>query len=87
MTREQYLELRNNNQLDYNLFYDYYLNECKNFEVEPLVKSLEEFIPLFSHFMNTFIGVNVNKIFQYFDNKFEVNKLINIKTQEIIKYV
>lgn len=86
MTREQYLEMRNNNELNLDLFYDYYLNECKNFEVEPLIKSLEEFIPLFSHFMNTF-SVNVNKVLTYFDNKFEINKLINTKENKIIRYV
>lgn len=82
MTREQYLKLRNSNQLDYSLFYDYYIIHCK----EPLVKSLEEFAPLLIQFMQNF-GININLVMDYFDNKFEINKLINIKTQEVIRYV
>jgi len=78
MNREEYIKQRNNNAFNFQLFYDYYKLNCK----EPLVKSLDDFMVYFGLYFN----INQESILAYFDNKFTVIKVINIKTQQIIRY-
>ena len=83
MTKEKYIELRNTNELSFEILWDYY---CINIEENKrLVKTIEEFIPLFQIFMQQGF-LNFEKIFQYYDNKFNITKIINIKDSKIIRY-
>ena len=65
MTREQYLQHRNNNQMSYELFWEYYQNNCDN----PLITDFQTFIQTFSYFNNIFPVLKYDNIFEYYDNK------------------
>jgi len=82
MTREQYIELRNSGNIDFELFYEYYTTHCK----EPIIKTIEEFIQAFIQWLNTLINPTFDKVFQYYDNKFNVIKIIDVKLNKIIRY-
>jgi len=93
MNKEEYLKLRNNNELNYELFYEYYQIHCK----QPLVTNLDQFIQVFTVYFDFIKNWN-NPIMQcpysfdnqlivdYFDNKFNVMKIMDLKTNQIIRY-
>lgn len=83
MTKEQYLQHRNNNQISYELFWEYYQNNCDN----PLITDFQTFIQAFSYFNNIFPVLKYDNIFEYYDNKFNVTKIIDTKNSKIIGYV
>ena len=82
MNREEYIELRNLGNIDFELFYEYYTTHC----TEPIIKTIEEFIPVFIQWLNRLINPTFNKVFEYYDNKFNVIKIIDVKLNKIIKY-
>ena len=82
MTREQYLQHRNNNQMIYELFWEYYQNNCDN----PLITDFQTFIQAFSHFNTIFPVLQYEKVFRHYDNKFNVMKIMDLKTNQIIRY-
>jgi hypothetical protein len=82
MNREQYIELRNSGNIDFELFYEYYITHCK----EPIIKTIEEFIQAFIQWLNTLINPTFDKVFQYYDNKFNVIKILDVKLNKIIRY-
>jgi hypothetical protein len=81
MNKEKYLQIRNNNTIDFELLYDYYTIHCD----KPLIKTLKEFKEAFSLFIQLF-QINIDKIFEYYDNKFNVTKIIDVKLNKIIRY-
>jgi spore coat polysaccharide biosynthesis protein SpsF (cytidylyltransferase family) len=83
ITREQYLQHRNNNQMSYELFWEYYQNNCDN----PLITDFQTFIQAFSYFNNIFPVLKYDNIFEYYDNKFNITKIIYTKNSKIIGYV
>jgi len=83
MNREQYIELRNSGNIDFELFYEYYKIHAKN----PLCSNQEEFNQMFQMFIEVFPGINVDKVFEHFDKEFNVTKVINIKDSKIVKYI
>jgi hypothetical protein len=82
MIREEYIKIRNSNSIDFELFYDYYTTHCK----EPIIKTIEEFIPTFIQWLNTLINPMFTEVFEYYDAKFNITRIINLKTNQIIKY-
>ena len=81
MTREKYIEIRNTNSIDFELFYEYYTTYC----TEPLIKTLEEFIPAFIQYLNNLLNPQFTRVFEYYDAKFNVTKII--QNNQVIKFI
>lgn len=83
MEREDYLILRKNNQINLEFTYEYYniMNRDENKKY-----SIEEFAQLFQAYVNM-LGINLVKIYEYFDAKFFITRVINNKTGEIIMFL
>jgi hypothetical protein len=81
MNREEYIELRNLGNIDFELFYEYYTTHC----TEPIIKTIEEFIQAFIQWLNRLINPTFDKVFEYYDNKFNVTKVI--QNNQIIKFI
>jgi len=82
MSKEEYILLREQEEIPVSLFFDYYLEVCK----DPKVKTLEEFEKVFPEFMGVFgnqsiishVGIKTitfegvaNRVYDYFNKKFE----------------
>lgn len=83
MTKEEYLTYRKNN-VYYQLFWQYYKEKCDKI----LIHSYDDFVILFSHFLQT-MPVNFYSVIEYFDKKYGITTtyIIDIKTNKTIGYV
>lgn len=68
--REHYLNLRNTNQLDINLLYEFYINSEYSNPKFPF----EVFTNLFQMWM-MHVGSNLEKFFQFYDMKYNIMKI------------
>ncbi len=82
MNRKQYLLMRNNNSIE--VFYEYY-KEFWNKEKHIFMLNAEEFF----RFINMWPGAQeaYEKVLTHYDIKFTVQKVENLKTGQIIKYM
>lgn len=78
MTREQYINERNKNSLI--PIYDFYLENNKS----PEVLNIHEFFHFFSMWEHA--QEVVDNLFKYLDVKFEVSKVQDVLTKQIIKF-
>jgi hypothetical protein len=82
MTKEQYLQQRNSGEMSYELFWEYYREHCET----PLVKTFQEFVQAFNQFHSIFPVLQYESVFRYYDNKFNVTKITDIKNSKTIRY-
>jgi hypothetical protein len=83
MNKETYIHMRQQNQLTHELLFDYYLEQCKEMNITPLVKDLNMFIQTFQYYFMMF-SPNVDPILKEYDSKFGIN-LLKDKEGNIIK--
>jgi len=87
MTREQYLIIRESGQITheqiYELAWEYY-EKTNPWEEIKKYKTKEEFLPAFIEVMQL-ANVNFSVIFNFFDIEFGLTKIIDLKTNNIIK--
>lgn len=81
MTKQEYLILRNNNQLSIPLAFDYYKQITEDQTLD---------IHTFTNWFTTFVAIykpNFSDLYNYYDQKFEVTRIINVSKSIIIKYI
>lgn len=76
MNKDDYIEVRNTNHIDINLFYKYYCNNTQNKQPIPF--------ELFSQTFTMFIRMNSEQVFKYLDSVFDINMLYD-KTGNLIR--
>ena len=100
MTKEEYIKLRNTNSITLNLLYDYYLNHVEDKKVNSIEEFAmvwniiaKDNVIIFNKYdeesqfyHQQIIPIDYNKILEYYDNKFNITKIINIKDSKIIRY-
>lgn len=84
MNREEYLVMLNNRELNISCFHDYYTI----FNIKENMKfSLEQFLPLFQTYINMIgIGNIVQKVRQYYEQKFNIIIVLDKNEKEIYYY-
>jgi hypothetical protein len=83
MTREEYINCRNENQLRYELFWEYYCTFCE----KPLITDFQKFVQSFTYFNSVNQLMNYKKVLEYYDNLFEVVLVIEVESLKIIKFI
>jgi hypothetical protein len=83
MNKEQYIQCRKTNNIPIELFWEFYL--YKTTPENRLVKDIRLFNQAFQMF-HRMVQLNLDEMFQYFDNKFEINILQNKHNQTIKIY-
>lgn len=81
MNRENYINYRKNNNLPIDLLWEYYNNETT--PENRLIHNIHSFNQAFQMYQHMF-GLDLSKMFSYYDKKFNVN-ILNNKKGEIIK--
>ena len=83
MTKEEYLNYRKNKAY-YQIFWEYYKEKCD----KPLIHSYDDFVLLFTHFLQS-IPVNIYNVIEYFDEKYDITTtyIIDTKENKTIGYV
>jgi len=84
MNKEKYLQIRNSNQFPIDLLWDYYCEKVE--EKDRKVKTFEEFIPLYLDYAKIAGFYAIELAQEYYDNKFNVIKIIDVKLNKIIRY-
>jgi hypothetical protein len=81
MTRDQYVNIRKNGNIDITMLYEYYI--INTHESERLVNNIYDFIKVFKIFSNI-SPLDLTKVFKYFDAKYEIN-ILSDKNGNIVK--
>jgi hypothetical protein len=74
MNKEAYTHMRQHGQISQELLFEYYLQQCKEMNVIPLVKDINIFASLFQQFFMMF-SPDLEPILKDYDSKFELNIL------------
>lgn len=80
MTKEQYIYIRQNNQIPLELLYEYYMNNCKDY---PACKDISTFIQSFQIY-SSMQSPDLSFILKQYDIKFGVN-ILQDKDGKVIK--
>lgn len=80
MTKTEYIQYRKENNAI--ILWEYYIEECKKKEINPLMHSIQELLT----FLNMWGNINeiYEKVIKEYDNKFSIIKIFNQK-QELIE--
>ena len=80
MTREQYLEDRKNNRISIETAYEYYLEHNRSLEIR---LPMDIFSQTFQHY-NAAGGFDPVTVFEYFDKKFHIMRVMDLKTNALL---
>jgi len=80
MDKQEWLAIKASKQMPMELFYEFYKEHNKEEEMTP-----EEFRNKFQNHVYRVGHIPTEKIIEYYDQKFQVTKLIDRKTGNIIK--